>query len=144
MAAPDRIETYFFHLQKRGRPHMAREICTDRISGISNHRRQNAARHVTNCVCTEIGELTLENDFYPVRSARQDCWAQRNDRPRAQIVGRTPDKASRAGLLKRRSNGHRRLFRVAWLVTYTVPRLVHVSEACQSLKMKNPQKGIFQ
>ncbi|MGO4319471.1 hypothetical protein [Agrobacterium radiobacter] len=23
MAAPDRTETYFFHLQKRGRPHMA-------------------------------------------------------------------------------------------------------------------------
>ncbi|CVI63567.1 hypothetical protein AGR9A_Lc40484 [Agrobacterium salinitolerans str. Hayward 0363] len=29
-------------------------------------------------------------------------------------------------------------------LTYTVPRLVHVSEACQSLKMKNPQKGISQ
>jgi transposase-like protein len=29
----------------------------------------------------KIGELTLENDFYPVRSARRDCWAERNDRP---------------------------------------------------------------
>ncbi|HBT67099.1 MAG TPA: hypothetical protein DEB63_01295 [Agrobacterium sp.] len=29
-------------------------------------------------------------------------------------------------------------------LTYTVPRLVHVSEACQSLKTKNPQKGISQ
>lgn len=26
MAAPDRTETYFFHLQKRGRPHMARFV----------------------------------------------------------------------------------------------------------------------
>ncbi|WP_458646289.1 IS3 family transposase [Klebsiella quasipneumoniae] len=24
----------------------------------------------------KIGELTLENDFYPVRSARRDCWAK--------------------------------------------------------------------
>lgn len=28
----------------------------------------------------KIGELTLENDFYPVRSARQDCWAEIIDR----------------------------------------------------------------
>jgi len=35
----------------------------------------------------KIGELTLENDFCPVRSARRDCWAERNDRPRAQAVG---------------------------------------------------------
>lgn len=27
----------------------------------------------------KIGELTLENDFYPVRSAKPDCWAERND-----------------------------------------------------------------
>ena len=38
----------------------------------------------------KIGELTLENDFYPVRSARRDCWAERNDRPRAQAIRRAP------------------------------------------------------
>jgi len=37
----------------------------------------------------KIGELTFENEFFsPVRSARRDCWAERNDRPRAQVVGR--------------------------------------------------------
>ncbi|ABC92939.1 putative insertion sequence transposase protein, IS3 family (plasmid) [Rhizobium etli CFN 42] len=43
----------------------------------------------------KIGELTLENDFCPVRSARRDCWAERNDRPRTQTVGRAPGEASR-------------------------------------------------
>src|SRR6478735_10653394 len=33
--------------------------------------------------------------FYPVRSARRDCWAERNDRPRAQTLCRTPGEASR-------------------------------------------------
>jgi len=31
----------------------------------------------------KIGELTLENVFCPERSARRDCWAERNDRPPA-------------------------------------------------------------
>ena len=59
----------------------------------------------------KIGELTLENDAplrayaaplgprsllrYPVRSARRDCWAERNDRPRAQTLRVAPGKASR-------------------------------------------------
>ena len=59
----------------------------------------------------KIGELTLENDAslgayaaplgprsplrYPVRSARRDCWAERNDRPRAQAVGREAGQAPR-------------------------------------------------
>jgi len=42
----------------------------------------------------KIGEMTLENDFLAERSARRDCWAERNDRPLAQIVGRTPGEAS--------------------------------------------------
>ena len=42
----------------------------------------------------KIGELTLENDFYPVRSARRDCWAERNDRPRAQAIRRARREAS--------------------------------------------------
>lgn len=32
-------------------------------TGGSNRRCQNASCQVTNCVCTEIGKLTLENDF---------------------------------------------------------------------------------
>ena len=44
---------------------------------------------------TKIGELTPENDFCPVRSARRDCWAERNDRPSSPTIHSTPGQASR-------------------------------------------------
>ena len=42
----------------------------------------------------KIGELTLENDFLAGALGR-DCWAERNDRPRAQTLRRAPGEASR-------------------------------------------------
>lgn len=43
----------------------------------------------------KIGELTLENVFCPVRSAKRDCWAKRHDRSHEQTLHRTAGEASR-------------------------------------------------
>jgi hypothetical protein len=48
----------------------------------SNHRRQNAANRVTNFVCTEIGELALENDFLSGALGKAGLCAETNHRPR--------------------------------------------------------------
>lgn len=36
----------------------------------------------------KIGEMTLESDFLSRALGKRDCWVERNDRPRAQAVGR--------------------------------------------------------
>lgn len=59
-----------------------------RRTGGSGRRCENAARQNRR---TDAGERF----FYLVRSARRDCWAERNDRPRIQTVDREIGQAPR-------------------------------------------------